>query len=430
MANSFAGELGSLLYRQYGDLANPVSPADTLAKDIDFISQDKRLGELYAFALRLGLEQGATFANSHDAYTLNNSSAADYEQAQLRGSEMTVRADISYAEMTSLSPNKGKSSRGYDQGVGLKIVNTSDSAVQKRDMMLMYGPGDTGVANIGIVSAVGTIAVQTYKVAISRASYIPGFWQEAKNGLFDIRTSGGLAANSTATPAIVTAVDRDNATISFTAATWTNAPDIGSTIYFYGSRTSSMYGLEAIANNTTTLFNVDASVYPQWRAVQYAVGSTSLSFDKVAEALSAVADNGLSDGGILYLNPRTWTDLMTDEAALRRRINDTNSARTGYNKLTFELNCGIVEVKAYKYMKQGEALFVPVQECHRVGSSDITFTAPGESNKYFWTELPNNNGSQIRCYSDQAIVSENPSHIALFTGLSNAADVLPPATLP
>jgi hypothetical protein len=414
-----------LLYRQYGDLANPVAPADTLAKDIDFVSQEKRNGELYVFPLRLGLEQGATFANSHDAYTLNSSSAADYEQAQLRGSEMTITADIAYAEMTSLSPNKGKSSRAYDQGVGVKIVNTSDSAVQKRDMMLMYGPGDTGLVNIGVIAAVGTLSGSNYQVSITRASYIPGFWQEAKNGLFDIRTSGGTAANSTTTPAIVQAVDRDNALITFSAATWTNPPDAGSTIFFFGSRTQSMVGLQAIAENSGTLFNVSAATYPQWRSVNYAVGSTSLSFDKVAEGLSAVADNGLSDGGTLYLNPRTWTDLMTDEAALRRRINDTNSARTGYSKLTFEMNAGIVEVKAYKYMKQSIAMFIPTQECHRVGSTDITFTAPGNPNKYFWSELPTKNGAQIRTYSDQAIVSENPSHILEFTGISNQADVVP-----
>jgi len=425
MANSFTSDLGQLLFRQYGELANPVSPSDTLASDIDFIQSDKRNGELYVFPLRLGLENGVTFANSHDAYLLNATSQADYEQAQLRGSEMTVRADIAYAEMTSLSPNRGKSSRAYDQAVGVKIVNTSDSATQKRDMSLMYGPGDSGLANLGVVAAVGALSGTSYQVSITRASYIPGFWQEAKGVLFDIRTSGGLAANSTATPAIVTAVDRDNALVTFSATTWTNPPDAGSTIYFYGSRTASMVGLQAIAENTGTLFNVSAATYPQWRSVNYAVGGTSLSFDKVAEGLSALADNGLSDGCKLYVNPRTWTDLMTDEAALRRRVKDETSARTGYNKLTFEMNCGVVEVKAYKYMKQGIALAAPPQELVRIGSTDITFTAPGEPNKYFWTELQDRNGAQIRCYSDQAVVSENPSHICLFTGIQSSADVVP-----
>ena len=223
----------------------------------------------------------------------------------------------------------------------------------------------------------------------------------------------------------MTAVDRDNALVTFSAATWTNPPDAGSTIFFFGARLSSMVGLQGIAENTGTLFNVSAATYPQWRSVNYAVGGTSLSFDKVAEGLSAVSDNGLTDGGTLYVNPRTWTDLMTDEAALRRRINDDKSARTGYNKLAFDMNCGPVTIKAYKYTKQGLSLFVPTQETHRIGSTDITFTAPGNPNRYFWTELANSNGARIKAYSDQAIVSENPSRICLFTGIQSNGDVVP-----
>jgi hypothetical protein len=425
MANTFTAELGNLLYTQYGELANPVTPSDMIASDIDFVAQDKRAGGLYEFPLRLGLENGVTFANSHDAYALNAASAADYEKASLRGSEMTVVADISEAEMASLSPSKGKSSRAYDQAVGVKIANASDSAVQKRDLHLMYGPGDSGLVNIGVLSSVGTLSGTSYQIAITRATYIPGFWFEAKGVQLDIRTSGGLAANSTATPAIVTAVDRDNARITVSAATWTNPPDAGSTIFLYGSRTASMVGLQAIAENSGSLFGVDASVYPQWRAVSYPVGSTSLSFDKVSEALSAVSDNGLTEGGTLYVNPRTWTDLMNDEAALRRRINDDKSARTGYNKLSYDMNCGHVEVKQYRYMKQSIALFVPTQEVHRVGATDISFTGKGNPTSFNWVNLPSNNGARIRNYSDQAIVSSNPSHIAIFSGILNNGDIIP-----
>lgn len=425
MANQFNSDLGELLFRQYGELANPVSPADTVASEIDFVPADKRNGELYVVPLRFGYENGTTFANSHDTYTLNEDSPADYEQAKLRGSEMTTVANISYAEMTSLSPNRGRSSRGYDQAVGVKIINTSDGSVQKRDMHLMYGPGDTALQSIGTIAAVGALSGTSYQVSITRASYIPGFWQEAKGVMCDIANPGPVAANNAATPAIVTAVDRDNALVTFSAATWDVAPAVGAEIYFYGSANSAMVGLVGIAENTGDLFDVDAAIYPQWRAVNYPVGGASLSFDKVSEGLAAVADNGLSDGILLLVNPRTWTDLMTDEAALRRRIKDESTARTGYNKLEFEMNVGTVTIKSYKYMKQGIALAVPTQECMRIGSTDLTFTAPGHPNKYFWTELQQKNGAQIRNYSDQAVFCENPSHMCLFTGVQNNADVTP-----
>ena len=429
MAATYTGQLGQLLFRQYGELANPVAPSDMIASDIDFIQNDKRNGELYVFPLRFGLENGATFNNDHTAYALGSASAAAYQQAQLRGSEMTIVADIAYADMTSLSPNRGRSSRGYDQGVGLKIVNTSDSAVQKRDMMLLYGPNDNGAVTIGVVAAVGAyVAANPVQISITAASYIPGFWQEAigvKVELFS--TTAGATPRVTAPAfATVTAVDRDNALVTLTPSTvWASSPTAGDVIYFFGSRAVSMAGLQCIAENAGTLFNVSAVTYPQWKAVQYAVGGTALTFDAVTEGLSAVADNGLSDGATLYVNPRTWNDLMTDQAALRRRIEDESTAKAGYSKLKFEMQCGIVEIKAHKYVKQSLAFAIPTQECHRIGSTDITFTAPGSPNKYFWLELPSNNGAQIRCYSDQAVVSENPSHICLFTGIVSTAQVNP-----
>ena len=52
MAATYTGQLGQLLYRQYGELANPVAPSDMIASDIDFIQNDKRNGELYVFPLR------------------------------------------------------------------------------------------------------------------------------------------------------------------------------------------------------------------------------------------------------------------------------------------------------------------------------------------------------------------------------------------
>lgn len=426
MAATYTGQLGQLLFRQYGELANPVAPSDMIASDIDFIQNDKRNGELYVFPLRFGLENGATFNNDHTAYALGSASAARYEQAQLRGSEMTIVADIAYADMTSLSPNRGRSSRGYDQGVGLKIVNTSDSAVQKRDMMLLYGPNDNGAVNIGVIAAVGVLSGTTYQVSLTAASYIPGFWQEAVGVKVDVFSTGGTQKTPVGGFASVAAVDRDNALVTLTAsAAWAAVPVAGDVIFFSGSRAVSMAGLQCIAENTGTLFNVSAATFPQWKAVQYAVGGTALTFDAVTEGLSAVADNGLSDGLTLYVNPRTWNDLMTDQAALRRRIEDESTAKAGYSKLKFEMQCGIVEVKAHKYVKQSLAFAIPTQECHRIGSTDITFTAPGSPNKYFWLELPSNNGAQIRCYSDQAVVSENPSHICLFTGIVSTAQVNP-----
>lgn len=417
---------GSLLFEQYGEMANPLPGENTFAKDIKFVQPNMRTGLHYNFAVRLGLEQGATRNTDHGAFTLNNAQDGAYQLATLEGAEIAMRATLSYGEMTRLSQNKGRSSRAYDQGIGLKIANLTDGAEQHRDMDLWYGAGSSGLVSIGTISAIAVAnSSGVVTVNISRATFIPGFWQDFYQGKVDVFTSGGSQRNTNA-ELKVTAVDRDKCRVQLTG----NNSDTGSIaandlIFFRGGRAASMVGVQAICENTGTLFGISAATYPQWKAVQYSVGGT-LTFDKVAEGLSAAADNGLSEGCTLYVNPRTWTDLMTDEVALRRYVGErSDKARPGFSELEFIMNCGPVKIKQYRYMKQGLAFAVPTNELHRVGSTDLTFTAPGDPNQYFYLELANQAGSEIRCYTDQAIVSEAPYHMVEFTGISNTADCIP-----
>lgn len=421
-----APNTGALLMRQYGEIANPVPGEKTFAADIKFVSQELRTGEDFRFPVRLGLEQGATYNTDHGAFALNAAVDGDYQVAALEGAELAMRATLSYGEMSRLSQSKGRSSRAYDQGIGLKIANLTDAAEQHRDMNLWYGAGSSGLANIGVVSAIAVAASSgVVTINISRATFIPGFWQDFRGGSVDVFTAGGTQRNTNALLK-VTGVDRERCRVQLTGNT-TDAAAVAANdlLFFRGARAASMVGMQAICENSGSLFGISAATYPQWKAVQYAVGGT-LNFDKVAEGLSAAADNGLSEGCTLYVNPRTWTDLMTDEVALRRYVGErSEKARPGFNELEFVLNCGPVKIKPYRYMKQGLAFAIPTQEVHRVGSTDLTFTLPGSPNEYFYRELDGNAGAEIRCYTDQAIVAESPFHIVEFTGLSNTADCIP-----
>lgn len=421
-----APNTGALLMRQYGALANPVAAENSFAKDIKFVQQDKRNGEDYRFPVRLGLEMGATYNTDHGAFTLNSAVDGDYQVASLQGAEIALRATISYGEMARLSQNKGRSSRAYDQGVGLKIANLSESGEIHRDMNLWYGAGSSGLANIGVISAIAVAASSgVVTVNISRATFIPGFWQDFRGGLVDVYTSGGTQHNTNAVMK-VTGVDRERCRVQLTGNTSDAAAVAsGDVLYFAGARANSMIGVQAICENTGSMFGISAATYPQWKAVSYAVGGT-LTFDKVAEGLAAAADNGLSDGCTLYVNARTWTDLLTDEVALRRYVGEkSEKARPGFSELEFLLPCGPVKIKSYRYMKQGLAFAVPTQIYNRIGSTDLTFTLPGNPNEFFWQEMQDQAGSQIRVYTDQAVIADSFSTTVEFTGISNTADAIP-----
>lgn len=427
MANT--NSTAALLMRCYGDVANPVAGEHTLAKDLKFDTAQK-LGELFYFPVRLGLELGATFNNDHSAFPLNGNVDGTYQSAQIDSSEIAMQATLSYGEMAKLNSSKGRGKSAYDQGVGLKIANLMDGGELIRDAQILYGSGTSGLANLGVVNAIAVASsAGVVTVNITRASWMSGFWQDAFGLLVDVYTSGGALRNASAAALKVTAVDPTRCRVTLTSVTATNTDTnaIAATdqIFFYKARNSSMVGIQAIAENVGTLFNISAATFPQWRAVQYAVGG-ALNLDKVAEGLTIAAENGLTEGCNLYVNARTWTDLMTDEVALRRYVGENGRKATpGFSEIEFTFNCGVVTVKPYRYMKQSLAFALPKGKVRRGGSTDLTFTLPGNPNEFFFRELNAQAGSEIRLYTDQFVICDSPFQLVEFTGISNTADAQP-----
>ena len=419
--------LRNILKKRYAPLVDVVAPEKSMARAVPFRTEYK-VGESYNFPVRFGLEQGITRNSDHTAATMNAAVDANRQVASLTGSEIAGTAEFSYGDMANLSKTKGDSDEAYDQAVGTKIIDLSDALSQHLDMDLVYGCGSSGLDNIGVVNAVAVAAAAgVVTVNLTRASMITGFWTDALGVQLDFYTAGGALVNTTGAMT-VTGVDISKCRVQVTGAV-ADAAAVAATnvIHFYGGRTKSMVGIVPILSNTTSLFGIDAAVNPQWKATSYAVGG-ALTFDKVMEGLAAAADNGLEDGMDLWTTPRQWTDLMTDEAALRRHLGSEGNAKvkTGYKELEFHGPCGAVTIKTYRYLKQGISFALPKSGVHRIGSTDITFGLPGsKGNEFFYQELSSKLGASIRGYTDQAVVLEKPFHAVLFTGVQSAADVTP-----
>lgn len=426
---------GALLKQVYGDLADPLAPEDSFARDVKFMT-GKKIGREYYWPVRLGLELGVSFSLTHNAYALGEAVDAVYQDAVVSGAEMTVRSQISYGQMSTLSESKGDSAKAYDQGVAIKILGMTQGHELFREMQLWYGPGSatTPVGNIGVVAATGAIdtpATGQVYLTITRESFIPGFWQNFQNGLIDLYAPAATTPVNTNAALQVVGVDVQKCRLTLTG----NATDVaaidanaaaGYDIEFHGAVANSMIGVEVIANTVGSVFGISNSTYPQWKMITFDVNG-ALTFDSVMGALSIAADNGLKRGGTLYLCNRTWTDLLNDEVALRRYFGDQmgGKASPGFSELEFISAVGVIKIKPYMYMKQGNAAFIPTEMWHRVGSSDITATLPGNPDEFFFLQLPSNNGAELRTYSDQALIADFFFTSIWFTGLENTYDAQP-----
>jgi hypothetical protein len=428
---------GALLKQVYGDLADPLAPEDSFARDVKFMT-GKKIGREYYWPVRLGLELGVSFSLTHNAYALGEAVDAIYQDATVSGAEMTVRSQISYGQMSTLSESKGDSAKAYDQGVAIKILGMTQGHELFREMQLWYGPGSaaTPVSNIGVVASTGAEigTSNTCYLTITRESFIPGFWQNFQNGLIDLYAPAAtVPLNPTAAMQVLGVdVQKCRLLVSFSGtdqAAIISAAAAGADIEFHGAVANSMLGVEPIALTSGSLFGISNATYPQWQVINFAVNGV-LTFDNVTGALSIAADNGLKRGGKLYLCNRTWTDLLNDEVALRRYFGDEmgGKASPGFKELEFITACGVITIKPYSYMKQGNAAFIPQDVWHRVGSSDITATLPGNPDEFFFLQLPSNNGAELRTYSDQALIADYFYTSIWFTGIENTFDATPSLT--
>lgn len=420
---SSATNWGALLKRTYGPAVDPIPSDDTIASDAEFIPAEKRPGDTYEFPVRLRHEGAGAYNTDHSSFAIGNAIDSVEESARLQGAEIAVWGDVPVGMATKMNSSKGESGRAYDQALGRKLAYLMEAAELRRELSLLYGSGTSGLASLGVVESVVDQTGTNLVVTVTRASYIGGLWHQLIGFEFDFHTSGGTShtANLAAT---LTAVNKTNTRLTFTKSGSDTSYAAADQIRFRSSRTVSMVGLQAILENSGSLFNISAATYPQWRAESFPVGG-QLTFDKVIDGLGGAVENGLDNGVTLYVCPRTWNDLMTDEAALVRRVKDEKKIRRGYNSIGFDHAAGPIEVKSHKYMKQGIAMALPMETIKRVGSTDITFRAPGTKNDWFYVELQSNMGFRVKCYQDQAIIAETPYHCTLYTGISNSSDVIP-----
>lgn len=416
----------SLLKRTYGDPVDPIPSEGTIAADIDFIEAEKRPGDTFEFPVRLQHEAGFTYNTDHEAFDLESAVDSVEGTARLEGSEIAWVGQLSTGLMHKMNKSKGVSGRAYDQAIGRKILYGMEAAENRREIALLYGGGSGVLANLGVIDTVVTNTGTSLVVTITQATYAPGMWAQLIGAKFDIYTTGGTQRTANAAVQL-TGINKTNHRLTFLKSSSDTTFNAAEVFFFRGARAKTCVGLQAILENTGSLFGISAATYPQWRAESYAVGGP-LTFDKVVEGLAGCQENGLEDGTNLYLGGRAWTDLMTDEAALRRHVVNgevSKKVSTGYRELSFNSLCGPITIKTHRFMKQGLAMAVPVQRAKRVGSTDLTFSAPGSKNEWFFRELESKMGCQVRCYSDQAVVLETPNHATLYTGIVSTSDVVP-----
>lgn len=414
-----------LLKRTYGDFINPLPSDDTLAALAPLIRQDRRPGENYNFPIMVNFEHGVTHNVDGSAFALDSAIDAVNQNAQLDGATILLHGNLPYDVIAKAMNSNG----AYMEAVDFKVMALMSGGEHYREVNLLYGPGtgSTLLTNVGAVNASvsGANLAAPQVVNITRATWSSGLWNKMVNAQVDIYQSDGstLRESGVTVQAVVSATCR----LQLYKAGSTATVASGDLIVLRGSRTKSCVGYQAILQNTGSLFGISAALYPPWAAVSFSAGSAALTSVKIQQFASRLSNNGLSNGGSLLVSSATFAGLVDELDDRDRWTNNSNTSgmkRTGTAAIEVMTPAGLIKVQIHRLMKQGVAMFVPVEKVKRVGATDLTFALPG-TNQWFYQELPGNAGAQLRIYSNQAIVIECPYHAGIITNIVNEADVTP-----
>ncbi len=399
--NNTAATLNGLFKEVYADkLENLIPDGVKLLKAIPFAKKQQTLGNLYHQPVVLGQEHGITFATStEDAFSLAAPVAGQIQDAQVRGNALVLRSAIGYkAASASMS-----GTAAFEQATKFLVGNMLRSITKKLEIEMLYGQvGYATVASTG-----------SSDIVIPDAEWAPGIWAGAEGMPIEIRNAAG---NTSRGNAVVVSVDFATKTVTLDSLPGgTIATDI---VWHKGAYGKEFAGLHKIITNTGVLFNIDASVYNLFKGNVSSAGSAALSFAKIQDAIAKAVEKGLDNDVMVLVNPNSWSDLLTDQAALRMYDSSYSSSQleNGAKELKFHGQNGMIEIVPSIYCKQGYAYVLSVEDMVRIGSSDVTFKRPGKEGDFF-LELPDVAGYELRCYCDQALFTHSPAKNVLITNI-------------
>lgn len=387
----------------YADKIENLHPENTkLMQRVPFVKGQGQIGKQYLQPVVLGLEHGITYDSSGDAFTLDSAVAGQIKEAKVTSTEMVLRSRISVAAASRSMTSEA----AFEQSTKFLVRNMLRSMTKRVEVGMMYG--GSGIGEVGSLPG-GTV------IEVLTAEWAPGVWvgaEQMKIEFYDatLTTLRGAAS--------VTAVNMTTRRLTLDAIPV--GVIVTDKIFYKTAKGNEAIGVHKIISNTGLLFDINGANYSLWQGNSYSATNAPLSFAKLQDSISRAVEKGLDSAVLVLVNPRTWSDLLTEQAALRQYDSSysVQLAEAGHQEIVFYGQNGKIEIVSSIYCKEGFAYVLCLEEMQRIGSSDITFNRPGAEGKFF-RELENENGYELRAYSDQALFCFAPGKNCLISDIVN-----------
>lgn len=215
------------------------------------------------------------------------------------------------------------------------------SMAKKLEIEMLYGQ-----VGYGSVSAAAGV-----NITIATAEWAPGIWAGSEGMPIEVRDVTGAIVRGTST---IASVNMDTRVITTSGAiAGVVATDV---IWHEGAYGNEFAGVHKILTTSSgTLFNINVASFNLFKGNEYSASSAALSFNKLNKAASRAVEKGQDGKLVALVNPRGWSDMLNDQAALRQYDSSYKSSEmeNGAKGLKFHSQNGEIEIVPSIYVKEG-----------------------------------------------------------------------------
>ncbi|MDX2014149.1 MAG: hypothetical protein SFW67_28380 [Myxococcaceae bacterium] len=398
-------QLNGWFKTKYGKFQDNIPEAAKLYGMLGDIVKAQKIGKNFNFPVELSLPQGTTYAAAGaGAFAFEETIPGEMKEATIDGSQIVVSDIIDY-ESAAKAVEEGPEAYG---DAGERLIRRMKKAGYKRcELSLWYGQG-----NLGVISSMSASTVSTRTVVITTASWAGGIWTGMKNmrlqaydpTLATLKGAGGGGYLR------IDAIDIANRTLTISGRNssggtddtqWTGGTAVANADVFvpFNSVGKDMAGVNKIVTNTGSLFGISATDYELWAGNTFSAGSVAFSLKKLQDAIADAVAKGLDEKATVFVSPRTWANLCSDQAALRKydASYTESKSKNGFRSLEMYSQNGALEIMPYSLIKEGEAFILPVERFMKIGAQDLSPNVPGRGEQYF-DNATNSSGQALAGY--------------------------------
>jgi hypothetical protein len=432
-----ANQIGTISYHdqfriRYAEKISKYLSATSILQEVAPFTEKEMTGEKYVMPIQTRRGHAFTYAASNAGQvTFVDLDTSKIEKASLNGSQIFGGDGCDWESALS--------ALGFTDEFDLVMEGLMDSHRFRIELDTFWGQNAKG--SIGVVT--GTPATSaTSTVTILAAERSAGILYNIENATLEFFNP---ALNTLrAGTHVVQSVDPDAGTFVVDNSGGTLVD--GDIIFLKGQRTTAAWkqaaGLNTWLQNTGTIAGLDASTRSVWKPNVIALGGAPLTFDELLKAANRLQSRGHVGKLVALVSPTTWSQMMSDQAAVVRRTQEQRKYVLGADALSFSTGIGEIEIIAHPYQKEGYAHVFPVTTANadgsmnekdlesapirRIGVTDLCFVGPdGKTSKskkaQYFEKLQRTNILFVETYSHQALFVAAPSRCVTFTGVDPTA---------